>query len=204
MPKDTEKVVEETKVAPKSPEKPAAAPSSSSSAPKDTDRLSENFTLGEFYHSINHQAVADAIPRTAEDAATIKKLVVDVLQPLRDYLDSEIGINGGKRDEKLNELAGGQSDSQHLFAEAADLNLQGNRAWTAFKWLYSQPDIKRKIGQCIIYITRKQSGGEGVPHFMHISITTPRHPGHSDFRVKVDGDSRYYRYGIDRIPGVHF
>lgn len=204
MPKDTEKGVEETKAAPKPTEKSAAAPSSSSSVPKDTDRLSENFILGEFYHSINHQAVADAIPRTVEDKKNIQQLVTDVIQPLRDYLGSEIGINDGKRDEKLNGLAGGQPDSQHLFAEAADLNLQGNRAWTAFKWLYSQPDIKRKIGQCIIYIKLKQSGGEGVPHFMHISITTPRHPGHSDFRVKVDGNSRYYRYGIDRIPGVHF
>ena len=89
------------------------------------DSISTNFSYSEFTdsetatkhkidNSIKHEHVKN----------NIKALVINILQPLRDYLGVPININSGYRCLKLNELVGGKPTSQHVNGEACDFTVE--------------------------------------------------------------------------------
>lgn len=88
-------------------------------------QLSKNFTLGEFMRS--NKAAKLGIPNIPSkvEIERIRKLVVNVLQPLRNYFGLPIKITSGGRVHKLNEAVGGAANSQHLHWEAADFVING-------------------------------------------------------------------------------
>ena len=88
-------------------------------------KLSTNFTLGEFMRS--DTAAKMGIPNIPNEVEIdrIKKLVVNVLQPLRSYFGLPIKITSGGRVEKLNQAVGGAQTSQHKEWEAADFKIVG-------------------------------------------------------------------------------
>ena len=163
----------------------------------DNLKLSENFTLGEFYVSGAHPAVAARMERKIEDAVSLARLCVLLVQPIRSYIGKALKINSGYRDAELNKLVGGSATSQHYLAEAGDLDLQGEIAWVVYKWLLK--DKKADVGQAIIYLN-----AQGVPYFLHVSTRSLKGSSKAagDFRVKLDGDKAYYRWGADKIPGI--
>ena len=55
----------------------------------------------------------------------ILNLIVYCLQPIRDKLKKPMVITSGYRCLKVNQLAGGKSNSQHLTGEAADFHVPG-------------------------------------------------------------------------------
>lgn len=193
---DNDKDIQQSKEAPA----PAPKPRPVAAPPSDDMQLSENFKLGEFYVSDTYPALAKAIERTPEDAATLKELCVKIIQPIRDQLKKGIHINRGKASKELNDLVGGQETSQHLFAEAADLGVVNQDAWAVYQFVRFDSDIQKALGQCIIYINANNT----VAHFVHVSLKTKRYGKGPMMLVKVDGDEKYYRYGVDRIPGIHY
>lgn len=84
--------------------------------------ISENFSYSEFEASDTAQrlgiinAITDFGVRDS-----IKALVLEVLQPLRDAWDKPLHINSGYRCPELNKIVGGTATSQHLKGEAADV-----------------------------------------------------------------------------------
>ena len=69
------------------------------------------------------------IPNTAA-RSNLHYLVVNVLDPVREMWGKPITVNSGYRSEKLNKLVGGASNSQHLYGQAADINVgskEGNK-----------------------------------------------------------------------------
>lgn len=86
-----------------------------------TTLLSKSFTLEEFIHS--NTAVRRGIANTPLDwhIANMRALCVNVLQPLRDFLDEPIHISSGFRSKELNDIVGGSETSQHSIGEAADI-----------------------------------------------------------------------------------
>jgi hypothetical protein len=85
------------------------------------DKLSPNFTLGEFMKS----AMADELQLnlykllTAEHFLNLQR-VADKLEELRSILGCPIRINSGYRPAQLNEAIGGSKTSAHIFGLAAD------------------------------------------------------------------------------------
>ena len=54
----------------------------------------------------------------------LKALCMEVLQPLRDYLEKPVVISSGYRCSEVNKAVGGVSGSQHLKGEAADIHVE--------------------------------------------------------------------------------
>lgn len=80
-------------------------------------KLSKNFTLSEL---IRTSAPYENYPQVHERIA-LKKLVDNVLQPLRDLYGKPITISSGYRSPVVNRYVKGAAGSQHLRGEAADI-----------------------------------------------------------------------------------
>jgi len=90
-------------------------------------QITEHFNLGEFTRSAT--ATANNIdnslnPDKARDRKVIENLqnlCIQVLEPLREFMDAPVVISSGYRCSELNKLVGGVWNSQHLTGEAADI-----------------------------------------------------------------------------------
>lgn len=80
-------------------------------------QLSKNFTLAELTRT---SAPYENYPQTKQRIA-LKQLVDNVLQPLRDLYGSPIKVNSGYRSPLVNIFVKGNSNSQHMKGEAADI-----------------------------------------------------------------------------------
>ena len=90
-------------------------------------QISENFTLEELCHSNTAKAKGiDNIPNEAQ-IVNLKKLVINLLQPLRNIWKKPIIINSGFRSEKTNKAVGGVQTSQHKEGKAVDLRVDNPR-----------------------------------------------------------------------------
>ena len=92
-------------------------------------RLSKNFT----YEELCHSSVAERKglrnrPKTKEEERVVienlRALCMEVLQPLRDYLEKPVVISSGYRCSEVNKAVGGVRGSQHLRGEAADIQVE--------------------------------------------------------------------------------
>lgn len=88
-------------------------------------KLTTNFSLYEFLrsqtaarHDINMDPPVDVTDN-------LRRLCVDILQPLREAAGRPITISSGYRPPKLNELIGGSTTSAHMDGRAADLIIEG-------------------------------------------------------------------------------
>lgn len=85
--------------------------------------VSKNFDYKEFEKSDTAKkfGIINVI-NTSEIRDSIKALVIEVLQPLRDAWSEPLHVNSGYRCQKLNEAVGGVATSQHCRGEAADID----------------------------------------------------------------------------------
>lgn len=88
-------------------------------------QLSKNFWLREFLRSETAARMGRTIEPTEQEIANLKLLCVNVLQPIRDYLDRTITITSGLRPRWLNEAVGGAGESEHIYGRAADFIVAG-------------------------------------------------------------------------------
>ena len=111
--------------------------------------ISENFSYREFEASDTAQrlgiinAITDFCVRDS-----IKALVLEVLQPLRDAWDKPLHINSGYRCPELNKIVGGTTTSQHLKGEAADVACDDPLALAQLAY-----DLDLPYDQMIVYPT---------------------------------------------------
>ena len=84
--------------------------------------ISKNFSYREFEASeiATERGICNIIA-SFEVRDSIKALVLNVLQPLRDAWGKPLKINSGYRCPELNKVVGGVSNSQHTKGEAADV-----------------------------------------------------------------------------------
>ena len=83
-------------------------------------RLSRNFMLREFVNSATAARKGISNKPTEVHLANLKKLIDNVIQPLRDKI-GPIRITSGYRSPALNRAIGGSSRSQHSKGMAADI-----------------------------------------------------------------------------------
>lgn len=94
-------------------------------------KLSEHFTLGEFYDPQNYADVIDPARAPRVKATDIDKRIINLLEGLREkYREKWPGAviiirpHGGYRPDPLNAKVGGASGSQHRTGNAADFYVQ--------------------------------------------------------------------------------
>ena len=111
-------------------------------------KLSDHFTLNEFTYSdtARAQGIDNSLPSDAV-LMNLKALCHNVLEPLRLRYGKPIRISSGYRCPKLNKAVGGVASSQHVFGQAADLNV-GSREENARLFELIQ-DMKLPFDQLI-------------------------------------------------------
>lgn len=117
--------------------------------------ISKNFSFSEFEKSDTARRLGITnVITTFEVRDSIKALVDNVLQPLRDSWRQPLFINSGYRCPELNKAVGGVPTSQHVKGEAADVDSSNplELARLAIK-------LNLPFDQCIIYPT--------FTHFSH-------------------------------------
>lgn len=100
-------------------------------------QLSKNLSLAEMIISseakrknINNMPSEDIL-------ANMKKLAINIFQPIREHFNSQIHISSGYRCIALNKSIGGASSSQHCSGEAMDIDMDGTTISNAqiFHWI---------------------------------------------------------------------
>lgn len=87
-----------------------------------------NFTIDELcYSEIAKKNNFDNIPKLPMTYNNLMRLVVDILQPLRNYLKKPVIVTSGYRCHDLNvhKDVKGEWNSQHLIGQAADIWVNG-------------------------------------------------------------------------------
>lgn len=79
-------------------------------------KLSNNFNLKEFVRTNTYLLNEPDI----ESIINLHRLVIYVLQPVRNHFNRPITITSGFRSKEVNEAVGGKSNSQHLTGNACD------------------------------------------------------------------------------------
>ena len=151
-----------------------------------SDRLSRNFTLGEFTQSSVAETNGITIKVETGGAvyANLQRLCQQILQPLRDAL-GPVRITSGYRPAELNRIIGGAIGSQHQYGLAADLQVDGYTPQQVAEWIR---DHINGYDQLI-----HEFGG-----WVHVSVA----PGNKEPRrscltaVKDDGHTVY-------VSGIH-
>jgi uncharacterized protein YcbK (DUF882 family) len=85
-----------------------------------------NFTMSELLHSDTAKIYGiNNIPYDPKVFDNMLTLILEVLQPLRNYIGKPIIITSGYRSIALNAKVGGDSNSQHITGQAADFFIYG-------------------------------------------------------------------------------
>jgi len=89
--------------------------------------LSENFTLNELLRSdtANRLKIVEQYTPSQAVIENLRKLCINILQPLRNHLGKQIRITSGFRCNRLNSTIGGARKSQHTEGKAADIEVDG-------------------------------------------------------------------------------
>ena len=132
-------------------------------------KLSKNFTLEELTFSITANNNGWNNTPNAEQKAFLKRLAVEVLQPIRDAWNKPIVVSSGYRCPKLNTSVGGSKTSQHLKGQAADIKASNpadnGKLFALIKKLINEKKIN--VGQLIW-----EYGSKTCPKFVHVSLPT--------------------------------
>ena len=142
-------------------------------------RLSQNFTLGEFLVSEAAARLGKRIIPPPEVVENIRALCVKILQPIRDTLGLPITISSGYRPDWLNSIIGGSRSSDHMTGLAADFNVAGMMAYQAARAI--EP-LDLPFKQLI-----HEFGA-----WVHVSLDRDAYPRRQAITaVKVEGKTRY-------------
>lgn len=116
--------------------------------------LSKNFTLEEL--TVTNSKLPNK--PNEEQIQSLKNLVKNVLQPLRDIYGKPIKVNSGFRSFAVNKTIGGATTSQHCKGEAADLDCTDNSE--LFSIIREHLDFDQLIWE---------SGDDIQPNWVHVS-----------------------------------
>lgn len=123
--------------------------------------ISSNFSYKEFEESDtarkNH--IQNVITDT-EVRDSVKALVLNVLQPLRDKWGGPLVINSGYRSPKLNRLVGGASTSQHVKGEAADVRCTDPVALARLAKRLNLPYDQMIVYPSFVHFSHKLNGNQ--------------------------------------------
>ena len=130
-------------------------------------KLSKNFSLEELTHSMTADNHGINNTPNAEAKAALKRLCVEVLQPIRNAWGRPIKVTSGYRCVKLNTMVGGVKNSQHVLGQAADIQAtafaDNVKLFRCIERLVKQGKIK--CGQIIW-----EYGSKSNPNWVHVSL----------------------------------
>lgn len=112
-------------------------------------RLSGNFTLWEFIQSqkaLEKGLMQDQLDIPEKYILNLKRLCVNILEPLRKEFKTPVKISSGYRSDKLNTAIGGSKFSDHMLGKAADIIVPGKMD-LAFHFIKNRCNYKQLINE---------------------------------------------------------
>jgi len=118
-------------------------------------KLSTNFTLEEL--TISQTALRNNIDNTPneEEIENLKRLCINILQPLRDDFELPLVVSSGFRSKELSSLVGSKITSQHCSGCAADFIIPGVDNKKVFKHIIENLPFDQAI---LEYYTEENGG----------------------------------------------
>lgn len=142
--------------------------------------FTKNFSYDELIASATAKRLKLNNTPTPEEKEKLRRLAIEVLQPIRDAWRGVIVVNSGYRSEALNKAVGGVKTSQHRLGEAADIKptklTEGGKMYRLIQNMVNRGQIT--VGQCIW-----EYGNSKNPQWIHVSLPTKTHKNEF-FRVK--------------------
>lgn len=125
-------------------------------------QLSKNLSLTEMIISSEAKRKGINNMPTEEHLANMKKLAINIFQPIREYFNVPIHISSGYRSLALNKAIGGSSSSQHCNGEAMDIDMDGTTISNAqiFNWIKNNLVFDQMIWEF---------GTDANPDWVHVS-----------------------------------
>lgn len=141
------------------------------------EQFTKNFSYDELIASSTAKRLGLDNTPTPEEKEKLRRLAIELLQPIRDAWKSPIIVNSAFRSEQVNKAVGGVKNSQHRLGEAADITIGGrDRNKKLFNFIYkliSQGKIK--VGQLIdeynyswIHVSLPRTNGKPNNQVLHL------------------------------------
>lgn len=122
--------------------------------------LSQNFSLEEMIRSLAHPDIPN-VPRATE-IANMGLLCSNILEPIRAHFGKPVTIRSGFRSAELNKAVGGVDTSQHLFGQAADLEIYGVPNVDIWNYIFTRGGFDQLIAESL-------SLDDGSAGWIHVS-----------------------------------
>lgn len=141
------------------------------------EQFTKNFSYDELIASSTAKRLGLDNTPNEQEKEKLRRLAIELLQPIRDAWKSPIIVNSAFRSEQVNKAVGGVKNSQHRLGEAADITIGGkDRNRKLFNFIYkliSQGKIK--VGQLIdeynyswIHVSLPRTNGKPNNQVLHL------------------------------------
>lgn len=153
-------------------------------------KLSKNLTLAEVVRSESAKRNGiDNFP-TPEHLENLKKLAINIFQPIRDHFKTPIIISSGYRSEKLNRLVPGTSlTSDHSFGRAIDIDMDGTNKNISNNDIFNYIKANLKFKQLIA-----EFPVNGLLSWVHVSYDEKNLKNQTLIATKQKGETVYIPY----------
>lgn len=145
------------------------------------EQFTKNFSYDELIVSATAKRLGLDNTPNEQEKESLRRLAVDILQPIRDAWKSPIVITSGYRSDKVNSAVGGAAGSQHRLGEAADIRPikinEGGKLYRMIQNMTNRGELK--VGQCIW-----EYGNSKNPQWIHVSLPRKNKQNNQFFRVK--------------------
>ena len=153
-------------------------------------KLSENLDLVELTRSESAKRAGISNAPTTEHIENMKKLAINVFQPIREHFGVPIFISSGYRSKALNTKIGGSSTSQHSSGEAIDIDMDGSSSGVTNKEVFDFIKDNLEFDQLIW-----EFGSKNNPDWVHVSYESTGRQRKQVLRaVKKNGTTKYENY----------
>jgi len=135
-----------------------------------TTWLSQNFTLEEMCKSST--AIKNGWDNTPSPnyINNLRLLCAHVLQPIRTHFNLPVTVSSGFRSANLNRAMGGSNTSQHMFGQAADIEIKGVANYILWQFIADNLSFDQVIAEYLeinspsagwIHVSYKSSDNRG-------------------------------------------
>ena len=132
--------------------------------------LTRSFTLRELTKSPNALRLGISNEPGPNYINNLRLLATHVLQPIRDHFNLPVTVLSGYRGAELNRAVGGTSTSQHLWGQAADIEIQGVHNAEVWRWVVNNLEFDQCIAEYLemddpaagwVHVSYKSKGNRG-------------------------------------------
>lgn len=151
-------------------------------------QLSKNLSLAEMIISAEAKRKGISNAPAEQHIANMKKLALNIFQPIREHFNTPIHVSSGYRSAELNKAIKGSATSQHCSGEAMDIDMDGTAITNAQVFNYIKDNL---VFDQLIW----EFGTDANPSWVHVSYeSTGKQRKQILKAVKKNGKTSYINF----------